>query len=249
MEIAFHFTYSEPMEHRAVGGKYDGQSASFRWPLVALDDVKIEPFVSDPSFLCTTHLSVTVRQKQVVLGHAVISLFNVFPKSLVDTEKLKSEYMTASHKMDTMQDMEVASNSPPISNGKVAAVEIVNHKGFNAVISRDGVRVGELEGFISVDGKMIRNHIMYSAMDARKHAVAQTPPTPPSPGRMSGRLNLKINTHSMFNLFTGKKQKHSKNSDFARSPPVPSGPSRSVPAPQSALNPVSPTPTFGSFFK
>merc|ERR1712079_643305 len=114
---------------------------------------------------------------------------------------------------------------PTASNqkGKMNLFEIENDKEFKAVISNNGTTVGQLEGFISVDGKLIRKHIMYSAMNARNQAVSQTPP----PGRKSKRV--KINTQSMFNIFRGKKQKQSNKGDFVRSPQV-SSPSRTSPA-------------------
>ena len=207
VDILFSYIYSSPTQHKLIGGKYDTKTCYFRWPMIELDDLKIEPFVSDPSFLCTTHISLSFLQKNTILGHSVISLFNAFPSTLLDTEKLKQEYMIANMQMDTMKQININSNNKNKNKNNendIQSMLIPNHKGFKIVISKEGAIVGELEGFISVDGKMIRKHMRYSTMDAHKRA--KSPEYSGGPHTMNRRKrNNKNNKKQVNKIQNGEK--------------------------------------------
>eukprot|EP01083_Nonionella_stella_P020442 56674_1 len=163
LEILFNFIYSQPTQHKLQGGRC-GRDGNFRWPMIQLDDLKIEPFVSDPSFLCTTHIALSFVQRGTILGHSVISLFNAFPKTLIDTEKLKKDYMFSNMQMETMSNKHT--NKQQIKKEQIT----YNHKQFKIVISKQGAHVGFLEGMLFIDGKIIRKHLRYSTLDAHKKA-------------------------------------------------------------------------------
>ena len=229
IDILFHFMYSDPTQHRLCGGSYDNKTCYFRWPMIELDDLKIEPFVSDPSFLCTTHISLSFVQKHNVLGHGVISLFNAFPLTLVDTDRLKEEYKKENQQMDTMKSVEHRLSS--VSK----EIHLLNHKEFKTVISKEGANVGELDGFISVDGKMIRKHIRYATMDAHKKNKIEKHMSPNTKSRKERLKNLKVlhlsagsedrelRSKSMLSLnqLFGKKKKSNFHSNGVMSPPPP----------------------------
>ena len=69
----------------------------------ALDKIKIEPYILNPEFIASTYVYVEMvngSRSNSVIGHSVISLFNVFPSSLVDRDKLETKYNPKSGQMN-----------------------------------------------------------------------------------------------------------------------------------------------------
>ena len=163
IEVILHYGYAEkPI--RLQKGAYDGFTKYWRWPIEVLDALRLKPFIPDPEFLCRTHILLSFinsSKNNVVVGYAVISLFNAFPKSLVDPSKVIAEYKSISRQMRLM-------DSPPPSDGMDRDIDHLKqqfisntasgNKQFDVPILLYGSQIGHLKGFVYADGSVINQH-------------------------------------------------------------------------------------------
>ncbi len=137
---------------------------NWNWRSLELDNMKIKPFITDPAFICKTHIIATFIQKNNIFGYSIISLFNIFPKTLLNKKKIIQKYKTQNKHLQTMNNY---------LNKKKNMKSIDNNKGFNAQILYNGINIGNVNGYIEVDGKLIRKHIKYSTMTSSSSSPAK----------------------------------------------------------------------------
>eukprot|EP00484_Ammonia_sp_Unknown_P026318 CAMPEP_0197024658 /NCGR_PEP_ID=MMETSP1384-20130603/5165_1 /TAXON_ID=29189 /ORGANISM="Ammonia sp." /LENGTH=205 /DNA_ID=CAMNT_0042453075 /DNA_START=195 /DNA_END=812 /DNA_ORIENTATION=+ len=127
---------------RLEGGYFDEQQHCFMWKLNALDKVKFVPYILNPEFIATTHVFVHIvnaSKSNSLMGHSVISLFNVFPSTLVNREKLRTKY----NKSFTDED---------------GRRRKVNDREFSSAVTVHGMHVGEIKGFIHAQSELVEKH-------------------------------------------------------------------------------------------
>merc|ERR1712228_164003 len=138
----------------------------WKWRRFELNSLQICPFVSDPSFLCKTHIFVSFVQKNSVIGHSVISLFEMFPQTLVDTKEIKKKYAATNKHLKTMKQAMKNEKQQNIANWSTKN----NNKystAFCVKISKNGANIGEFCGRLCCDGALIRKHAKYSNVSSK----------------------------------------------------------------------------------
>merc|ERR1712130_465332 len=92
ISVSFHYNYSNDHDGLQLsgqtldGGTWFEAQKCWMWSIEQLDGIKIvPPMYLDPHFLVSTlvYLQFTNSTKKQIIGYSVISLFNVFPRSLV----------------------------------------------------------------------------------------------------------------------------------------------------------------------
>eukprot|EP01084_Bolivina_argentea_P008526 15949_1 len=162
IDIILHYNYaSKPI--RIKGGKFDTTSAVWRWPIETLDSLKIKPFIPDPKFIARTHLFVSfinVSKNNLCIGYSIISLFNAFPKSLIDTNKLIKEYKKIEKQMNLMP-------SKHNDNNEINSIMDTQsgNKQFNIPILLHGNHCGNLSGFVYANGTIVDKHRKITNLD------------------------------------------------------------------------------------
>ena len=169
IDAVLHYNYAhKPI--RLKGGKYDYTTKVWRWPIEILDALRIKPFIPDPEFLCRTHIYVcfvNVSKGNLAIGYAIISLFNAFPKSLVDTSKLIKEYKGIAKQMTLMPSLshEESSDIPEELKSQFISNTASGNKQFDIPVLLYGMKVGSLKGFVYADGTLINKHRRITNLD------------------------------------------------------------------------------------
>ena len=169
IDAILHYNYSQkPI--RLKGGKYDYTTKVWRWPIDILDALRIKPFIPDPEFICRTHIYVcfvNVSKGNLTIGYAIISLFNAFPKSLVDTTKLIKEYKSIAKQMTLMPSLyhETTDDIDDELKSQFLSNTASGNKQFDIPVLLYGNKVGNLKGFVYADGSIIERHRKITTID------------------------------------------------------------------------------------
>ena len=134
------------------GGKYDDVRMAHIWSIDDIDKCIINPYIKDPSFICNTHIFISFKNSKTnkIIGYSAVSLFNCFPSSLINTKKIKENYF------NNQEHYQIKSMT------QEQLKYLVNDKQFNVPISKNGLHIGQFEGFINIDGKLIDKHKIIS---------------------------------------------------------------------------------------
>jgi len=135
-----------------------------------LDALRIKPFIPDPEFICRTHIFVcfvNVSKGNLAIGYTIISLFNAFPKSLVDTSKLQKEYKGIAKQMTLMPSLnhEGSDDLPDDIKSQFISNTASGNKQFDIPVTLYGMKVGNLKGFVYADGTLIDRHRRKTNLD------------------------------------------------------------------------------------
>ena len=132
-----------------------------------MDKIKICPYILDPEFIASTHVYLQIvnqSKSDRLIGYSVISLFNVFPTSLVDRDKLRTRYnrnLFAEDEFDENGDLNI--NGASTQNDKNDFYRRkrrrkLNDKEFNSPITIYGTYIGDIKGFIHAQSELVDKH-------------------------------------------------------------------------------------------
>ena len=101
ISVTFYYNYSNDQDGQQKegqvleGGRWVPEQKCWMWSIDLLDSIKIiPPTYLDAHFLVSTYayLRFENQSKKNIIGYSVISMFNVFPPSMVDKEALRIKY-------------------------------------------------------------------------------------------------------------------------------------------------------------
>eukprot|EP01083_Nonionella_stella_P097613 274365_1 len=142
------------------GGKYDALQRCWCWSLDVLDSVSIMPYILDLEFLVGTHVHLQITnssKSHSIIGYSVIPLWNVFPQSLVDRDKLKTKYNPLFGDEDCDSAAQITQNDRNNSLRKKRRKR-VSDKEFNSPITILGNYIGDIKGLIHAQSELVEKH-------------------------------------------------------------------------------------------
>jgi len=179
ISVSFHYNYSNDHDGLQLsgqtldGGTWFEAQKCWMWSIEQLDGIKIvPPMYLDPHFLVSTlvYLQFTNSTKKQIIGYSVISLFNVFPRSLVDREALRIKYNAQFaggyhpetfpyHLNDGLQGVGImATRNDESDTRRLKMRRKLNDKEFNSPITIHGTYAGDVKGFIYAQSEWIDKH-------------------------------------------------------------------------------------------